>query len=156
VAPEPEGSSPHSQQPANVSYPEPGESTPHPPTNQAQDPFWSHPPIYALVFQVVSFPWAFLPKPSTCFCLVPCVQHVPPTSITKIMATKNYKSKFINLCVFFILSLFLIYSFLPINIVLFFPKYPCCYMKLNSLTSFSINIQPLTLEITHISEFFVF
>jgi hypothetical protein len=31
VEPEPEGSSPHSQQPANGPYPEPGESTPHPP-----------------------------------------------------------------------------------------------------------------------------
>jgi hypothetical protein len=31
--PEPEGSSPHSQQPANGPYPEPGESTPHPRTN---------------------------------------------------------------------------------------------------------------------------
>jgi hypothetical protein len=31
VAPEPEGSSPHSQQPANGPYPEPGESTQHPP-----------------------------------------------------------------------------------------------------------------------------
>jgi hypothetical protein len=31
VAPEPEGSSPHSQQPANGPYPEPGESTPHTP-----------------------------------------------------------------------------------------------------------------------------
>jgi hypothetical protein len=31
VAPEPEGSSPHSQQPANDSYPEPVESTPHTP-----------------------------------------------------------------------------------------------------------------------------
>jgi hypothetical protein len=30
VAPEPEGSSPHSQQPANGPYPEPGESNPHP------------------------------------------------------------------------------------------------------------------------------
>jgi hypothetical protein len=33
VAPEPEGSSPHSQQPANDPYPEPGESTPQPPNN---------------------------------------------------------------------------------------------------------------------------
>jgi hypothetical protein len=33
VAPEPEGSSPHSQQPANDTYLEPGESTQHPPTN---------------------------------------------------------------------------------------------------------------------------
>jgi hypothetical protein len=31
LAPEPEGSSPHSQQPANDPYPEPGESTPHTP-----------------------------------------------------------------------------------------------------------------------------
>jgi hypothetical protein len=31
VAPEPKGSSPHSQQPANDPYPEPGESNPHPP-----------------------------------------------------------------------------------------------------------------------------
>jgi hypothetical protein len=30
---EPEGSSLHSQQPANGPYPEPGESTPHPPAN---------------------------------------------------------------------------------------------------------------------------
>jgi hypothetical protein len=30
VAPKPEGSSPHSQQPANGPYTEPGESTPHP------------------------------------------------------------------------------------------------------------------------------
>jgi hypothetical protein len=30
VVPEPEGSSPHSQQPANGPHPEPGESTPHP------------------------------------------------------------------------------------------------------------------------------
>jgi hypothetical protein len=30
VAPEPEGSSPHSQQPASGPYPEPAESTPHP------------------------------------------------------------------------------------------------------------------------------
>jgi hypothetical protein len=30
MAPDPEGSSPHSQQPANGPYPETGESTPHP------------------------------------------------------------------------------------------------------------------------------
>jgi hypothetical protein len=33
VAPELEGSSPHSQQPANDRYPEPGESTPYSPNN---------------------------------------------------------------------------------------------------------------------------
>jgi hypothetical protein len=35
VAPEPEGSSPHSQQHANNPYPEPDESTPHPPPSQS-------------------------------------------------------------------------------------------------------------------------
>jgi hypothetical protein len=35
VAPEPEGTSPCSQKPANSLYPEPGESTPHPPPNQS-------------------------------------------------------------------------------------------------------------------------
>jgi hypothetical protein len=30
MAPEPEGSSPHLQEPTNDPYPEPGESTPHP------------------------------------------------------------------------------------------------------------------------------
>jgi hypothetical protein len=39
VAPEPEGSSPHSQELANGPYPEPGESTPHPPNQSTQDPF---------------------------------------------------------------------------------------------------------------------
>jgi hypothetical protein len=33
VTPEPESSPPRSQQPASGPYPEPGESTPHPPTN---------------------------------------------------------------------------------------------------------------------------
>jgi hypothetical protein len=35
VAPEPEGSSPHSQQPPNGPHHEPGESTPQPPPNQS-------------------------------------------------------------------------------------------------------------------------
>jgi hypothetical protein len=39
LAPEPKGSSPHSQEPANRPYPEPGASTPHPPNQSPQDPF---------------------------------------------------------------------------------------------------------------------
>jgi hypothetical protein len=53
VAPEHEGSSPHSQQPATGPYPEPGESTPHTPSQSSEGPLWAHPPIYALVFQVI-------------------------------------------------------------------------------------------------------
>jgi hypothetical protein len=34
-----------------------------PPSQSPYDPFWSHPPTYALVFQVVSFLLAFPPKP---------------------------------------------------------------------------------------------
>jgi hypothetical protein len=51
MAPEPEGSSPHSQQPANGPYPEPSESTPHtPPTNLSKVHF---DPI------LPSTPWSF-------------------------------------------------------------------------------------------------
>jgi hypothetical protein len=39
MATEPEGSSPQSQEPANGPYPQPGESTPHPPNRSPQDPF---------------------------------------------------------------------------------------------------------------------
>jgi hypothetical protein len=49
VAPEPEGSSPHSQQPASGPYPEPGESTPHPLPPAANLPKVHSDPIYALV-----------------------------------------------------------------------------------------------------------
>jgi hypothetical protein len=52
VAPEPEGSSPHSQQPANCPYLEPGESTPHTPQPISLRSIWFHSSIYALVFQV--------------------------------------------------------------------------------------------------------
>jgi hypothetical protein len=40
VAPEPEGSSPYSQEPATGPYPEPTESTVHSPNQCLQDPFW--------------------------------------------------------------------------------------------------------------------
>jgi hypothetical protein len=60
VAPEDEGTSPRSQQPANGPYAEPGESTPHPLNHSPQDPFWYHPPTYALVFQVVFSPRAII------------------------------------------------------------------------------------------------
>jgi hypothetical protein len=56
VAPELEVSSLHSREPATSPYPEPGESTPYPPppSQSPYGPFWSHTPIYTLVFQVVS------------------------------------------------------------------------------------------------------
>jgi hypothetical protein len=59
VAQEPEGSSPHSQQPTAGPCPEPVEYNLHPPSQSPEDPFWSHLPTYALVFQVVSFQWTW-------------------------------------------------------------------------------------------------
>jgi hypothetical protein len=67
-----EGSSPYSQQLATGPYPEPTESALHP-SLSSWDPFWSHLPIYALVFRVVSFIRAFPPKPCTIFSPLPCV-----------------------------------------------------------------------------------
>jgi hypothetical protein len=51
VAPEPEGSSPHSQQPANGPYPEPAESTPHPPPTNLPKVHFDH--------IIPSTPWSF-------------------------------------------------------------------------------------------------
>ena len=48
-------SQPHSQVPATCPYPEPHRSSPC--------PLPDDPPIYASVFQVVSFPQVFAPKP---------------------------------------------------------------------------------------------
>jgi hypothetical protein len=81
VAPESEGSSPHSREPATGPYPEPGEFIPHPwPSQSPQDPFWSHPTICSSVFRVASFLQAFPPKPCTLFSLLLCLPHAPATS----------------------------------------------------------------------------
>jgi hypothetical protein len=83
VAQEPEGSSPHTQQPATGPCPETVGSNPHTPRSQCpQDPFWSHLPTYALVFRVITFLRAFPPKPFTLSllshaCHMPCPPHSP-------------------------------------------------------------------------------
>ena len=51
---ETEGSLPHSQLPATCHYPEPDQSRPCPKNQRPEDPSY-HPPIYAWIFQVVSF-----------------------------------------------------------------------------------------------------
>jgi hypothetical protein len=79
VAREPEGSSPNSQQLVTGPYPEPVESNPHPQPFSLRS-ILIHPPICALVFQVVSFLRAFPPKPCTHFSPLPCVPHALPTS----------------------------------------------------------------------------
>jgi len=58
-------------------YPEPDESSPQPPNLFLKDAFEYCPPIYAWVFQVISFCQVFRPK----FCMHissrPCVLHAP-------------------------------------------------------------------------------
>jgi hypothetical protein len=78
VMPEPEGSSPHSQQPTNDPYPEPGESTPNPPPTNLPKVHFD--PIYALVFFLRAFP----PKPCTLFYPILCMPHALPTSFSLI------------------------------------------------------------------------
>jgi hypothetical protein len=81
AAPEPEGSSPHSQQPATGPYPEPGESILHPSANLPKvhfDPILPSTPR--------SFKWSLslwlLTRTLYTFSLLPCVPHTLPTSLT--------------------------------------------------------------------------
>jgi len=53
---EPEGSLPHLQVPTTCPYPEPDQTSHWPTIPLPKDPSQYHPPIYAWVFQVVSFP----------------------------------------------------------------------------------------------------
>jgi hypothetical protein len=92
VAPEPEGSSPHSQQPANGPYPEPGEATPHPPQPISLRSILSPSPVYTLVFQVVFFILVFPPKPCTRFSPLPCVPHAPPNSFSLIWSALLWRN----------------------------------------------------------------
>jgi hypothetical protein len=47
------------------------------PAQSPQDPFSSRVPIYSSVFRVVSFLWAFPPKPCTFFCPLSHACHMP-------------------------------------------------------------------------------
>ena len=81
---EPDGSLPCLQQPADSLYPETGKSSSCPPILFLYDQFQYYPPIYAYVFQVVSFLQISQPKPSMYFCPphtchMPCLPR-PPTS----------------------------------------------------------------------------
>jgi hypothetical protein len=75
--PEPEGSSPYSQEPTTGPYSEPTEFL----QPVSLIPVWSYSPIYAPVFRVVSFLRAFPPKPCTLFSPVlshACYMTRPP------------------------------------------------------------------------------
>jgi hypothetical protein len=67
---------PHSQQLTTGPYHEPVNSNPHPQTISLR--FWSHPPIYVLVFRVVSFLHQNLVRFSP---PLSRVQHIPTTFV---------------------------------------------------------------------------
>jgi hypothetical protein len=84
VAQEPEGSSPHSQQPATGPYPESVESNPLPPANlpkRHSDPIF--PPTPWSSDRSLSFGLS-PPKPCRIFFPLTWVQHAPPTSFALI------------------------------------------------------------------------
>jgi hypothetical protein len=77
VAPEPEGSSPHSQQPANGPYPDPSESTPHPLNQSPEGLFWSH--LHLGLWSGL-FPSGFPTKNPIQASPLPCACHMPRPS----------------------------------------------------------------------------
>ena len=93
---EPEGSLPHSQQPATCPYPEPHRSSPGLHIPLPEDPSLYYPPIYAWVSQVVSFPQVSPPKP--CKHLSPPPRATCPTHliilklITQTILDEEYRS----------------------------------------------------------------
>ena len=87
-----ECSLPHSQESANCPYPVPDQSSPCP--NQiSEDQFQYYPPIYAWVFQVVSFPEVSPPKPCIHLYSPPFVLHAPPTSFFSIIIKEQSRSE---------------------------------------------------------------
>jgi hypothetical protein len=81
---EPEGSLPHSQEPATCPYPEPAQSSPCPVIRLLEDPFYYYPPIYASVSQMVAFPQVSSPKSGMHFSPPPYMPHAPPISFFSI------------------------------------------------------------------------
>jgi len=85
---EPEGSLPHSQVPVTWPYPEPDRCSPCPHIPLLEDPSYYYIPIYAWVFQVVSFPQVSTLNPV----YTPPLQyvlHVPPNSFLSIWSTEK-------------------------------------------------------------------
>ena len=86
---EPKGSLLHSQVRATCSYPEPAQSSPYPDIALLEDPSEYYPPIYAWVFQMVSFPQFSTPKACVHFSS-PLRSTCPPTSFFSIWSPQKY------------------------------------------------------------------
>jgi hypothetical protein len=76
---EPEGSSPYTQEPATCPCPEPDWSSPRPHSTSRRS-ILHYTPIYAWIFQVVSFPQVSPLKPGMHLSSHPYVPHVLPIS----------------------------------------------------------------------------
>jgi hypothetical protein len=74
---EPEGSLPHSQLPATCLYPEAAQFNPYLHIPLAEDRSSYYAPIYAWVYQVVSYPQVFPLKPCTHLFPPPYTLHAP-------------------------------------------------------------------------------
>ena len=78
---EPEGLTPHSQEPALNPYPEPHRSSPCPPSHFCKIDFNIILPNNAWVFRVVSSPQVSLPKPCMHLSSPPYVLYTLPISV---------------------------------------------------------------------------
>ena len=102
---EPESSLPHSQVPSTCPYNEQDRSSSCPHIPFAEDPSKYYPPIYAWVFQVVSFPQTFLPNTLHTLLLYPiratCLAHLILLDfITRTILGEEYRSLCTSLCSF--------------------------------------------------------
>ena len=68
----------------HMSYPEPHRSSPCPDIPLPEFPSKYYPPIYAWVFQVVTFPQVFPPQPCILLYSPPCVLHAVSASFISI------------------------------------------------------------------------
>ena len=87
---EPDGSLPLLQQPATCPYPKPDQSSSYPHILLLKEPFCYYPPIYASVFQVISFFQVSPSKPCMQLFSPPYVLHALPTSFFSICSPEQY------------------------------------------------------------------
>jgi len=85
-------------------YPEPHQTRPCPHIQFSKDPSYYYPPIYAWVFQVVSFPQVSPSKPLIHFSpptiRATCPAHLILDFITRTIFGEEYRSLIYSLCIF--------------------------------------------------------